>query len=363
MSNAANLLLFALLNVETVTGQSQNFDPYAANGGLVTAVAGKDYVLTATDTRLVGPTGYDILERDHLRSRLWSATSLPPPTPRGLFSQKQHAGANGHDDDDDVIPTLVAEDGSLKYPPNRETKSSSPLNSPPVLIASAGCQADCEMLKRVLRSEVRRSVYWGELQLVASSSATAAKDDPFSSSETHYHVSPVSIAVLLSQTLYQRRGFPWYAFCLVAGLSSPLCDDDDDMQQEGGGQVYSYDAIGSYEAVAVSSAGSGNHLLQPILDRSFTTAEAAATTTTTTTRGSVQSAYQSGGIRVPRFPRVQESAQEAADILIRAYRAVSEREASVGDSLVLCCLQRSKPTSENGNSFVCWTQSSPLKTH
>ncbi len=72
-----------------------------------------------------------------------------------------------------------------------------------------------------------------------------------------------SVANLLQQILYGLRSFPYYAFCVVAGL---------DRRRRGGekeGAVYVYDAIGSYERVAVCCAGTGRELLQPILDRSF----------------------------------------------------------------------------------------------
>jgi len=326
------LLFVSLLLSSTI--HAAEFDPYQLNGGLLTAVAGSDYVLLATDTRLIGSTGYDILERDHVRSRLWSATPVP------------------EQNDDDT--TLFGQDGSLPAPPvSTTTVSSRSLTAPPVLLASAGCQTDCEMLKRVLRHQVQQSLYAGELPVVRTSGETRTTDIPA--------IAPLSIAVLLSQTLYERRGFPWYAFCLVAGLD--VVGDADATTPTtttngggGGGQVFGYDAIGSYEAVAVATAGTGNHLLQPILDRAFTKEEQPKTTNDNANTVA-DSYYQPHGIVVPAFPRVHETAAEAAAILIRAYRAVSEREASVGDSLVLTCVQR------KGSSYHCWTQSSPLKIH
>ena len=53
---------------------AQKFDPYQLNGGLITAVAGKDYVLIASDTRLTDG-GYGINSRRYLSGRIWSASS------------------------------------------------------------------------------------------------------------------------------------------------------------------------------------------------------------------------------------------------------------------------------------------------
>ncbi|RZL13599.1 MAG: hypothetical protein EOO89_17275 [Pedobacter sp.] len=45
-----------------------------------------------------------------------------------------------------------------------------------------------------------------------------------------------AIAQLLSVTLYGRRFFPFYAFCMIAGVD-----------EQGEGAVYGYDAVGSFK--------------------------------------------------------------------------------------------------------------------
>ena len=317
-------LLLLLLCGMTAANQ---FDPYQLNGGLVAAVAGKDYVLVATDTRLVGPSGYDILERRHLRSRLWSVQS-PSSWSQGELSFEK-------EDTFSQSSLLFEADGSLQFPESK-TSTIHAASVPSTLIASSGCQADCEMLKRTIRSEVRRLQHGGEISR---------------------HSSPTSMAVLLSQTLYARRTFPWYAFCIVAGLASQE-HGVNNYSDHAGGQVFVYDAIGSYEAVAVATAGNGRTLLQPILDRSFSSFLDSATITSDDTA----TCYDQGGIVVAPYPRVHETAEQAAAILTKAYQAVSERDASVGDFVVLCCIQRE--VSKDGSAVTkCWSTSSPLKKH
>mmetsp|Transcript_43774 Transcript_43774/g.42239 ORF Transcript_43774/g.42239 Transcript_43774/m.42239 type:complete len:157 (+) Transcript_43774:306-776(+) len=67
-----------------------------------------------------------------------------------------------------------------------------------------------------------------------------------------------SMAQLLGNTLYMRRFMPYYAFNLLCGLNSA-----------GEGQVYGYDAIGSYDKLTYGVQGSGNELGAPILDNQF----------------------------------------------------------------------------------------------
>jgi 20S proteasome subunit beta 6 len=286
---------------------SSSFDPYLLDGGLVTAVAGRDYVLIASDTRLTDG-GYGIRSRHHLSSRIWSAYS----------SSSLVADVNRVDGDGlgGTMMTQYYNDQS------------------PVLVGSAGCSADCESLRRRMRLE---------LDALLSSSSSRGGDGGMGVS---------SIANLLQQILYGRRTFPYYAFCVVAGL---------DRRRRGGeineeGAVFVYDAIGSYERVAVCCAGSGRELLQPIIDRAFSPmsprpdvivaadggGRVMKTTTTADVSASMQRSGVAGGLRSPVKTIVDCTWEDARDKVARAYASVAEREISVGDEVVICIVRKSR---------------------
>ena len=301
---------------------AQKFEPYQLNGGLVSAVAAKDFVVIAADTRFMGEGGYDILSRDHVESRLWMAGD--DSSPLSLQQQRQQQ----------IVDAAVSSSlsSSLSSSSSMTPKGATLLQSlvlprSPTFVGSAGCNADCEALKRYVQADVRFAVYFGE--------CSAQKHPPVD-----------QVATLLSQMLYSRRGFPFYSFCVVAGLSH----DHDNVNSSGGGggQVYVYDAIGSYEQVAVATSGTGRELLQPILDGKFRTvaapSAAAGMTTTKTT--------------VPT--QVECTSEEAVSILIDAYRSVSEREIGVGDKMVICVVKR---RSHPEQGVECHTFTVPLKQH
>jgi 20S proteasome subunit beta 6 len=68
-------------------------------------------------------------------------------------------------------------------------------------------------------------------------------------------MSTTAVSQMLSNTLYQKRFFPYYAFVVVGGI------DD-----EGKGCVFGYDSVGSFERMQYCVTGSATKLMTSVLD-------------------------------------------------------------------------------------------------
>lgn len=119
-----------------------------------------------------------------------------------------------------------------------------------------------------------------------------------------------SIAQLLSNTLYYKRFFPYYAFNLLAGLD-----------EQGEGAVYSYDAIGSFERCQYSSTGSGQAYIIPVLDNVI-------------------------GHRNRLDERVELSATEVVEIFKDTFLSAGERDIYTGDAVELYVITAAGVTME-----------------
>ena len=388
-TTAVVTILFIL---QTTIVSAQKFDPYQLNGGLVAAVAGKNYVLIASDTRLTDG-GYGINSRQYLSGRIWSASSssslslfrsTPPPISEDGGNNEVSSTQSKTSTVQNSLkrfPAHWSSDGSLVMPssssidydittnniPKIDIADSAMISSNihsttqtncnlPIMIGSAGCASDCESLKRRIRLEL------DALEYTTSNSSG---------------LSVSSVANLLQQVLYSRRGFPFYSFCVVAGI------DYQQQQQQGSGStttgcgaVYVYDAIGSYERVAVASSGTGRELMQPILDRLFSSSNALQTKQKISSHNTnihkdvmaIPAGKQRMGVAGSLHPPVQTTVncswEEAVRNVVRAYQSVAEREISVGDEIVICVVNTSsskeKKTGDNDEVAVFRY---PLKKH
>ncbi|KAL4562531.1 hypothetical protein LXL04_034738 [Taraxacum kok-saghyz] len=151
-------------------------------------------------------------------------------------------------------------------------------------MASSGFQADVKALQKVLSS--RHLIY------------------------QHQHNKQMScpaMAQLLSNTLYYKRFFPYYAFNVLGGLDS-----------EGKGCVFTYDAVGSYERVGYSAQGSGATLITPFLDNQL---------------------KSPSPLLLPAKDAVTPlSEAEAIDLVKTCFSSATERDIYTGDSVEIIIL-------------------------
>lgn len=147
-----------------------------------------------------------------------------------------------------------------------------------VVLASSGMQADMMTLHKTLR--MRLVKYQQNHQ--KDMSLTAASQ-------------------MLSNMLYTRRFFPYYTFNVLGGID-----------EKGEGWAYGYDAIGSHEKVSAVCSGTGQTLIQPVLDNQ------------------IEFKQQWGA------PKVDLSLEATVELIRDAFTSAGERDIYTGDYVEIC---------------------------
>ena len=119
--------------------------------------------------------------------------------------------------------------------------------------------------------------------------------------ETEEEMTAETFSQHLSNSLYKRRFFPYYAFCVLAALENDR------------GVLYNYDAVGSFQECATYCTGSGSKMGCAVLD-----------------------AY-SGSLGCTSTKLTKE---EAVEVAKEAFLAMTERDIYTGDLLQICVLTK-----------------------
>ncbi|KAL0239308.1 hypothetical protein PCE1_004995 [Barthelona sp. PCE] len=116
--------------------------------------------------------------------------------------------------------------------------------------------------------------------------------------KNHEVINPNAFAQLLSNTLYNRRFFPFYTFNMAVGV------------QDGESFLYDYDSIGSKSRHQYKVEGSGVFLCLPLMDEMFS------------------------NLTAEEMPELEE----AVSIMRTLFGSVAERDIHTGDKIEMCII-------------------------
>ncbi|KAL1500239.1 hypothetical protein AB1Y20_012907 [Prymnesium parvum] len=184
---------------------------------------------------------------------------------------------------------VVAGDTRMSTGFNIKSRSVSKLFevTPGTMLATGGFRGDITTLQKLLRAKVTQYA--------------------------HRHGEPMkphSVAQMLANTLYGRRFFPYYTWNVLAGLD-----------ENGVGVVYSYDPVGNYERVRVSVTGSGESLIQPLLDNQL------------------ERQHQALGAKPPVLS-TDLTIEQTVTLVKDAFVSASERDIRTGDSVEISVITK-----------------------
>lgn len=100
----------------------------------MSAVAGRNFCIAASDTRMIGEGGYVLESRNHLSNRLWSVDD-------DMLMADIEEVLRSSSDSVEVVREIDLEDTSV--------------SQAPIFIGSSGCSTDCCQLQRTVRADIR----------------------------------------------------------------------------------------------------------------------------------------------------------------------------------------------------------------
>jgi 20S proteasome subunit beta 6 len=219
---------------------------------------------------------------------------LEVPTQAG--GPKQHHNWSPYEDNGGTTFAIAGEDyvivagdtrlnGDFCFHTRNDTTKITQLTDK-TLLASTGMQADRLKLQRHLRNRLE---WYGH-----NNGGTIPSTE--------------AISQLVATTMYQARWSPIYAFNMICGLD-----------KNGKGVVYTYDIFGCTEPLSYGATGTGNELVEPLLD-------------TIIKRGNVGDGQQSLEGRIPL--------DEAIQLVKDGFGAATERDIFTGDAFQIYILTR-----------------------
>ena len=230
-------------------------------------MAGQDFCIVAGDTRM--SSGFSIKSRNVSKIyKLCAAAPTPrlrTPTPRPLSPRSL------------CVPAL----------PRKQPAIQTLTRAGNVVLGTAGFRGDITTLQKLLRAKL-----------------TSYEHQHGTTMKAH------AVGQMLGNTLYGRRFFPYYTWNVVGGLD-----------EDGVGVVYSYDPVGNYERVRVSVTGSGESLIQPLLDNQL------------------ERQHQQLGAKPPPLC-TDLPLQEAINLIKDAFYSAGERDIRTGDAVEICIITK-----------------------